>query len=66
MEKNVQIGIGTIVTSCIFIVISFLTIGAFVMVSISPFFNHYYAAIFLILGGMFLAKFHRKNKVGLD
>ena len=66
MEKNAQIGIGTLVASCVFVAISFFTTGAFIMISISPFFNHYYAGIFLILGGIFLAKFHRKNKIELD
>ena len=36
------------------------------MISISPFFNSYYATVFLILGAIFLNKFFKKNKVELD
>jgi len=69
MEKTCEIckiSFGTVVSSFAFVVISFFTTGAFLMVTISPFFNHYYAGVFLILGGMFLLKFHRKKKVELE
>jgi len=54
MINFLLVSISAVISASIFVSVSFITAGAFAMVSISAFFNLYYGIMFLILGGFFI------------
>ena len=66
MNSILLIGPSMVLGSCYLTFVSLVTLGSFVMVCVSPYFNGYFSTFFLVFGALFLSKVAGEQKVATN